>query len=100
MKWICGYEVLCLSLIACLVLAGQAQDEPPEQHVGRVQDWSYHHLTLSGGLQAADLDSAKVEPRILYRLVERNLPQLPRTRGGSVRVVVVRGGRSAPRVMA
>ncbi len=74
MKWICGYEVLCLSLIACLVLAGQAQDEPPEQHVGRVQDWSYHHLTLSGGLQAADLDSAKVEPRILYRLVERNLP--------------------------
>jgi hypothetical protein len=75
MKRICRCVVLCLSLIACLDLAGQAQDQdqPPQQHVGRVLDWSSHHITLSGGLAAADLENAKVEPRILYRLVERNL---------------------------
>lgn len=73
MKRVCRYVVLCLSFIACLFVDGQAQDEPPQQHVGRVLDWSYHHVTLSGGLPAADLDRAKVEPRILYRLIERNL---------------------------
>jgi hypothetical protein len=87
MKQICRYAVLCLSLIACLPLAGQvltgpelvgqSQDEQPRQHVGRVLDWSSHHVTLSGGLVAADLNSAKFEPRILYRLVERNLPRVP-----------------------
>jgi hypothetical protein len=74
MKRICRYVVLCLSVTACLGGIGQAQEQPPRQHVGRVVDWSYHHVTLSGGLPAADLDRAKAEPRILFRLAERNLP--------------------------
>jgi hypothetical protein len=72
MKRIYRYLVLCLSLVACLGLAGQAQEEAQQQHVGRVQDWSYHHVTMSGGLPAADLERAKTEPRMLFRLVERN----------------------------
>jgi len=62
-------------LVASLGVFGQAQDQPRQQHVGRVLDWSYHHLVLSGGLPAADLDVAKAEPRILFRLAERNLPR-------------------------
>jgi hypothetical protein len=73
MKRIYGSVVLCLSLVACLGLSGEAQDEPQQQHVGRVQDWSYHHITTSGGLPAADLERAKAEPRILFHLAERNL---------------------------
>jgi len=69
--------VLCLAFVACLSLAGSAQDESRQQHVGRVLDWSYHHVTLSGGLPAADLNRVKTEPRILYRSVERNLAQVP-----------------------
>lgn len=77
MKRIYRYVVLCLAFVAGLSLAGRAQDEPRQQHVGRVLDWSYRHVTLSGGLPAADLNRAKTEPRILYRLVERNLPRVP-----------------------
>ena len=73
MKRIYRNVVLCLSLVSCWGLAGKAQDEPREQHVGRVQDWSYRHVVLSGGLPAADLGQAKGEPRILFRLAERNL---------------------------
>jgi hypothetical protein len=32
-------------------------------------------VVLSGGLPAADLSRAKSEPRMLFRLAERNLPQ-------------------------
>ena len=73
MRQICRYGVWCLSLIASFGQAAQAQEQPPQQHVGRVLDWSYRHVTLSGGLRAADLDRAKVEPRMLFHLVERNL---------------------------
>lgn len=66
--------LLSVVFLACLVGAGQAQDQLPPQHVGRVLDWSYRHVALSGGLPAADLDRARVEPRILFRLAERNLP--------------------------
>jgi len=52
MKRIYRYVVLCLSLVACLGSAAQAQDEPREQHVGRVQDWTYSHVTMSGGLRS------------------------------------------------
>jgi hypothetical protein len=71
MKRVFNYGLWYLPLVACLGLAGRAQEQPPRQHVGRVLDWSYHHVTMSGGLPAADLDKARVEPRILYRLVER-----------------------------
>jgi hypothetical protein len=74
MKRNCRYVVVCLPLIACLGLAGQAQEQPRPQHVGRVQDWSYRHVMMSGGLSLANLRKAKVEPRILLRLAERNLP--------------------------
>jgi len=59
--------------LACFGLGGQSQDQPRQPHLGRVQDWSYRHVVLSGGLPAADLDKAKAEPRILFRLAERNL---------------------------
>ena len=53
MKRIYRYVMLCLSLIACcLGLAAAAQEESQKRHVGRVQDWTYHHVTMSGGLPA------------------------------------------------
>lgn len=60
---------------------GQAPDQPRQQHVGRVLDWSYRHVVLSGGLPAADLDRARTEPRLLFRLAERNLAQAPSRSG-------------------
>ena len=93
MKRICRYLALRLSLIACLVVVGQGQEQPRHQHVGRVQDWSYHHVTMSGRFSSADLDKARVEPRILYRLAERNLPSATgdaRANSGSLMPVQLR----------
>ena len=45
-----------------LASPGKARSKPRQQHVGRVQDWSYHHVTMSGGLPAADLEKARAEP--------------------------------------
>jgi len=73
MTFMRSHHLVSALLLACLGAAGQAQDQPSRQHVGRVLDWSYRHVTLSGGLPAADLERAKVEPRILFRLAERNL---------------------------
>ncbi len=61
-----------------LLLAGLALAQPPSspwqsQHMGRVHDWSSRHLMLSGGLTAASLRLARVEPRALLQLKERNL---------------------------
>jgi hypothetical protein len=72
MKSGCRNAILCLSLVVCLGLAGQAQTAP-EGHVGRVVDWSYHHIVASGPLSAESLDRARREPRILFHLAERNL---------------------------
>ncbi len=44
-----------------------------EEHVGRVVDWSYHHIVVSGPISTANLDRARREPRILFHLAERNL---------------------------
>ena len=78
-----GRCILTFALfLACLGLASPAQDQPRQQHVGRVLDWSYHHVTLSGGLPAADLDRAKAEPRILFHLAERNLYRASSGPGG------------------
>ena len=64
---------VCLLLSLVIVeLGAEAQEQTRQQHVGRVLDWSYHHLVLSGGLAAVDLDGARAEPRILFRLVEHN----------------------------
>ncbi len=68
------HRLLLCVLPLCLGLTGQAQDQPRQEHVGRVLDWSYHHVILSGGLPGADLDRARVEPRVLFHLAERNSP--------------------------
>jgi hypothetical protein len=86
MKRNCRYVVVCLSLIACLGLPVRAQ-EAPERHVGRVVDWSYHHVLVSGPLSTGNLDRARSEPRVLFRLAERNLP------GASARQDTRRFGR-------
>ena len=97
------YAMSCRACSLCpglrLAQLARAQDQPRQQHVGRVQDWSYRHVTMSGGLPAADLDKAKAEPRILFRLAERNLhrARCELARADSVGVTAVRGGRSAPR---
>ena len=75
------HRFVLASFMVCLGLFGRAQDQPRQQHVGRVLDWSYHHVVLSGGLPAADLDGARAEPRILFRLAERNLPPSAAARG-------------------
>jgi hypothetical protein len=67
------HNVLLCILLACLGLAADAQDQPRHQHVGRVLDWSYRHIMVSGGLNDGNLQAAKVEPRILFHLAERNL---------------------------
>jgi hypothetical protein len=77
-------------LLSSIGAFGQAQEQPRQQHVGRVLDWSYRHMVLSGGLPAADLNQAKFEPRILFHLAERNLPR-PQSR--SLREQFDRGGR-------
>jgi hypothetical protein len=64
---------LRLLLVPFLTVAGPAQEVTGPQHVGRVVDWSYHHIIVSGGLSAANLEAAKTEPRILFHLAERNL---------------------------
>ena len=58
MKCGCRYAVLCLSLVVCRGLAGQSQTAP-EGHVGRVVDWSYHHIVASGPLSAVNLERAR-----------------------------------------
>jgi hypothetical protein len=60
-------------LLATLPLASQMQDQLSQTHTGRVTDWSYGHVVLSGGPSAANLDAATTEPRILFHLAERNL---------------------------
>ena len=60
-------------LLFTLPLASQVKDQLSHTHVGRVTDWSYGHLVISGGLSAVSLDAARNEPRILFHLAERNL---------------------------
>jgi hypothetical protein len=78
MKRICRYVALCLSFIACLGLVGWSQ-VAHSGHVGRVDDWTYRHVYVSGPLSTENIDRARTEPRILFRLAERN----PSRAGGS-----------------
>jgi hypothetical protein len=61
----------CLLLFVPLLCLA-AQEGPNHQHVGRVLDWSYRHLVVSGGLSPANLEAAKTEPRILFHLAAPN----------------------------
>ncbi len=63
----------CLCVVVCRGLAGQSQEDPNTGHRGRVIDWSYHHVVVSGPITNANLDRASREPRILFHLAERNL---------------------------
>ena len=48
----------CLLLFVPLLCLA-AQEGPNHQHAGRVLDWSYRHLVVSGGLSPANLEAAK-----------------------------------------
>ena len=65
-----------LSLVSCLVVGALSLGAPAQNrrgHVGRVTDWSSHHLVVSGGPSTANLKAAETEPRILFQLADRNL---------------------------
>ena len=66
----------CRFLISCVALGALSLAAPAQLsrgHVGRVTDWSSHHLVVSGGPSAANLKAAETEPRILFQLADRNL---------------------------
>ena len=73
MKRIRRNVLACLCVVVCLGLAGQPQEDPNTGHMGRVIDWSYHHVVVSGSITNANLDRARGKPRILFHLAERNL---------------------------
>ncbi len=72
MNYVYRYLLLCVWVVTSLSLAGMAQTGS-EEHIGRVVDWSYHHIVVSGPISTANLDRAQREPRILFHLAERNL---------------------------
>lgn len=51
--------------VVCCTVAAAAQQSGrvPPQHVGRVLDWTSHHITVSGGLDAVNLRAAQADPR-------------------------------------
>lgn len=72
-------------VVSCFLLGvlPLATAQRNQGHVGRVADWSSHHLVVSGGPSPANLKAAETEPRILFHLAERNLV---RAQDGSVAV--------------
>ena len=75
------------TIIAAGVAASFAQQAPATQpqHVGRVVDWTYRHITVSGGLTRRNLRAARTEPRILFQLAQRNLKDGPDPRPRHIR---------------
>jgi hypothetical protein len=72
-------------VLSCLVAAAAQQPRPlPQQHVGRVLDWTSSHIVVSGGLDEENLRAAQAEPRILFHLAERNLTSVRRDDPGEV----------------
>jgi hypothetical protein len=72
-------SIRSLSVTYCLVLGAfslPASAQLGQSHVGRVTDWSSHHLVVSGGPSTANLKAARTEPRILFQLADRNLARL------------------------
>jgi len=64
---------LSIAVSLSLTVAGLAQEIGEQKHVGRVTDSSFHHLLVSGGPNRKNLKLAQSEPRVLFRLAERNL---------------------------
>jgi hypothetical protein len=69
----CRIACLVCLLLSAASLASAQEVEDREGHVGRVLDWSYHHVVVGNGLSPANLNQAAREPRILFRLAEHNL---------------------------
>ena len=94
-------RVRLFSVALLLGTVGVAQQNPDtisQQHVGRVQDWSYHHVVFSGGVSSADMRAAaKAEPRILFQLAERNLENNAVVPGKALPAGGVDGGNQNPR---
>ena len=68
-RWV----LFSLFLVVAVGLAAQDAGQVVEHHVGRVMDWSSRHVIVSGGLSDPNIDSARHESRVLFRLAERNL---------------------------
>ena len=61
-------------------------------------DWTYHHVSVSGPLSTENIDRARSEPRILFRLAERNLPRVGAIgRSGSAGTAAARHFRLRPK---
>jgi len=73
MDFSCCRRLVLMLVLAIVPLAGRGEKPHRQKHVGRVTDWTHHHVVLSGGLSPANLDAARKEPRVLSHLVERNL---------------------------
>ncbi len=75
------------SIVSCFLLGiiPLAGAQLNQGHVGRVADWSSHHLVVSGGPSPANLKAAETEPRILFYLAERNLV---RAQNGGLKVAL------------
>ena len=95
MKRICRYVVLCLSLVACFSLAGQAAGSTPGATRRAGPGLEYHHVSVSGPLSARDLKIGAGGAPHPFRLAERNLPRVRLERSSSVRVPRSAPGRSA-----
>jgi hypothetical protein len=70
------FRVVSWLLLAAVPLAAQTKEQFNRTQVGRVTDWSYGHIVVSGGASAVNLEAARTEPRILFHLVERNLSRV------------------------
>jgi len=73
-----SYVFLLFFLGLSLVAAGQQQGPSFHvKHMGNVHDWSSHQFILSGGLTPDNLQRARMEPRILLELQQRNIGNSP-----------------------
>jgi hypothetical protein len=71
-KW-CRVACLACLLVVAVSLTSAQDVENQDGHVGRVVDWTYHHVVVGNGLSQANLNKAASDPRILFRLAEHNL---------------------------
>jgi hypothetical protein len=53
--------------------AQQAPSSWQTEHIGRVQDFTARHVTVSGGLTSENISAAQTEPRVLLHLNQRAL---------------------------
>ena len=76
-KLIRNLQRLVFVITAVAAWAAQPAATGQPEHVGRVMDWTYRHITVSGGLSRRNLRAARSDPRILFHLAQRNLKDGP-----------------------